>query len=117
MYSYTIETVIVRCVCSMHSNIISQLFLFTPANVIDSVSILGSDSGQILLLFNSNLVVMVTLDKEFSRIIVNESFVIETSLKPYDREFLPERVAPLINFVFSSPLLFAMTKEGLICIL
>lgn len=93
------------------------LFTFT-ANVIDSLSILGSDGGQILLLFNSNLVVMVTLDSEYHRMAVKDgTFIIDTSLKQYEGEFLPERTAPLVNFVFSSPLLFAMSRDGVVCIL
>ena len=90
---------------------------FILADIIDKVSLLGSDSGQVLVLVNSLLVCQLTMDNDFDRIVLHDCMVLEMSFDPYEDENLPQRAGLPVCFVFKSPLLFAMTLDGIVCIL
>ena len=94
-----------------------SLFPHLPADVIDSLSLLGSHEDQVLLLLNSFLLCVVNLDPEFGRISIQQCLPIEPTTDPYVDDSLPQEVGPLANFAFRSPLLFALTQDGLVCIL
>ena len=87
------------------------------ADVLESVLVLGSEGGQAILMFNSCLVCHVSLDVEFYRVALAGCFQIKPSLSPYLDNQLPHTPAALTCCVFVSPLLFAMTEDGIVCIL
>ena len=93
-------------------------FIFTPlADIIERVSLLGSDSGQVLVLVNSLLVCRLTMDSDFDRIILHDCMVLDMSFDAYKDKNLPQRAGLPVSFAFRSPLLFAMTLDGVVCIL
>ena len=79
--------------------------------------LLGSDSGQVLVLINSLLLCSLTKDTEFDRIALHDCIALEMSFDPYDDDDLPRRAGLPVSFTFRSPLLFAMTLDGVVCIL
>lgn len=87
------------------------------ADIIDRVSLLGSDSGQVLVLVNSSLLCQLTMDSDFDRIILHDCMVLEMSFDAYEDKNLPQRAGLPVSFAFRSPLLFAMTLDGVVCIL
>ena len=87
------------------------------ADIIDSVLLLGSDSGHVLLLVNSTLVCRLTLDNEFDRVALYDCMALEMSFEPYEDDLLPQRAGLPVSFAFRTPLLFAMTLDGVVCIL
>ena len=91
----------------------------TPADVITSVSPLGSTNGQVLLLVNASLLLRVTLDQEFGRLTVQGHLSIEPSLQlqAFQDEAVPVGVGRLVDCVFQSPLLFTLSHDGFVCIL
>lgn len=82
-----------------------------------SVDLLGSEGGQALLLFNSSLVCHLVLDQEFGRIALVGCHLLQLSLQSYQDEQLPGSPGLMVNCVHVSPLLFALTASGLVCIL
>ena len=83
----------------------------------DSVRLLGSDGGQVLVLVNSLLVCSLTMDTEFDRVTLHDCIALEMSFDPYDDDGLPQRAGLPVSFTYRSPLLFAMTLDGVVCIL
>lgn len=83
----------------------------------DSVRLLGSDSGQVLMLINSLLVCSLAMDTEFDRVALHDCVALEMSFDSYDDDDLPQRAGLPVSFTFQSSLLFAMTLDGVICIL
>ena len=78
---------------------------------------LGSEGGKILLLFNSFLVCHFLLDQEFGRIALVGCYVLQLSLHHYQDTYLPTSPGPVVSHVFISLLLFALTTDGIVCIL
>jgi hypothetical protein len=93
------------------------LFVSLSADIVDSVRLLGSYGGQVLVLVNSLLVCSLTMDTEFDRVALHDCVALEMSFDPYDDDDLPQRAGLPVSFTFQSPLLFAMTLDGVICIL
>ena len=93
------------------------MFFSLSADIIDSVRLLGSDNGQVLVLVNSLLVCSLTMDTEFDRVALHDCIALEMSFDPYDDDDLPQRAGLPVSFTFQSPLLFAMTLDGIVCIL
>lgn len=60
---------------------------------------------------------MVNFDPEFGRVSVQQCLPVEPTTDPYVDDALPVEVGPLVNFAFRSPLLLALTQDGLVCIL
>ncbi len=89
----------------------------TPGVTIETVISVGTFSNQVLLMVNSDLLVSVTFDPEFSRMVVLSALSVELSTDSYSDSSLPQWVGPLANITFVPPLLFALTQDGLICIL
>ena len=93
------------------------------ADIIDSVLLLGSDSGHVLLLVNSTLVCRLTLILcsplivIFDRVALYDCMALEMSFEPYEDDLLPQRAGLPVSFAFRTPLLFAMTLDGVVCIL
>ena len=87
------------------------------ADIIDRVRLLGSDSGKVLVLVNSLLVCHLAMDSEFGRVTVHECMLLEMSFDPYKDDNLPQRAGLPVSFALKSPLLFAMTLDGIACIL
>lgn len=92
-------------------------FVSLSADIVDSVRLLGSYGGQVLMLVNSLLVCSLAMDTEFDRVALHDCVVLEISFDPYDDDDLPQRAVLPVSFMFQSPLLFAMTLDGVICIL
>ena len=88
-----------------------------PAYVLESVVLLGSDSSQVLLLLNSALLCKVELDREFGRVVLVSCMAVDTSLEPFEDDSLPALAGEVVSLAFSSPLLFALTEHGVVCIL
>ncbi len=92
--------------------------IFPPlADSIDTIQAIGSYNNRVLLLVNSDLVCTVTFDPEFSRMIVLRCLSIELSTDAYADSSLPQWVGPIVNVTFVRPLMFALTQDGLVCIL
>ena len=95
----------------------SVLFFSLLADIVDSVRLLGSDGGQVLVLVNSSLVCSLTMDTEFDRVALHDCIALEMSFDPYEDDLLPRRAGYPVSFTFRTPLLFAMTLDGVVCIL
>ena len=89
----------------------------TLADVLESVELLGSEAGQILLLFNSSLVCHLVLDQEFGSVVLAGCHLLSLSLEPYHDDQLPGAAGELVCCLYVDPLLFALTTEGIVCIL
>lgn len=87
------------------------------ADVLESVELLGSVAGQVLLLFNSSLVCHLVLDQEFGSVVLAGCHLLSLSLLPYHDDQLPGAPGELVGCVYVDPLLFALTTEGIVCIL
>ena len=91
--------------------------LSLSADVIDSLQLLGSDSGRVLILINSLLVCSLAMDTEFGRVALHDCITLEMSFAPYEDDLLPQRAGHAVSYTFRNPLLFAMTLDGITCIL
>ena len=78
---------------------------------------LGSDKGEAFLLFNSSLVCRLVMDHEFGCIILAGCHTLQLSLLPYQDDQLPSSTGPMVECVYVAPLLFALTAQGIVCIL
>lgn len=87
------------------------------ADVLESVALLGSIENNILLLFNSSLVCHLVLDQEYGCIALVGCYTIQLSLHRYQDDQLPDSPGPLASCTYVSPLLFALTESGIVCIL
>ena len=97
--------------------IITNVYFSFIADIVDRLRLLGSDSGQVLVLVNSLLVCRLAMDSEFGRVTVHDCMLLEMSFDPYKDDNLPERASLPVSFALRSPLLFAMTLDGIVCIL
>lgn len=109
---YGISRLVKCCVANV---IIITLYLL--ADVVDSVHLLGSDNGHVLVLVNSLLLCRFAVDNDFDRLILHDCTTLEMSFDPYDDDNLPQRSGLPVSFAFRSPLLFAMNLDGITCIL
>ena len=91
--------------------------LYLPADVVDSVHLLGSDNGHVLVLVNSLLLCRLAVDNDFDRLVLHDCTTLEMSFDPYDDDNLPQRSGLPVSFALRSPLLFAMNLDGITCIL
>lgn len=78
---------------------------------------LGSEDGQAIVLFNSCLVCRFSLDVDFGSVALVGCYLIQLSLHRYQDDQLPSSPGSLSCCAFVSPLLFAMTTDGTVCIL
>ena len=78
---------------------------------------LGSEGGESLLLFDMSLVCRLVLDREFGCIALVGCYVLHISLDQYEDDQLPRVPGSIACIEYVNPLLFAMTTDGVVCIL
>ena len=80
-------------------------------------SCLAQRQARFLLLFNSCLVCHLVLDQKFGSVVLAGCHLLSLSLEPYHDDLLPGAAGELVSCLYVNPLLFALTIEGIVCIL